>query len=77
MAKTRAETPRQKPDYGQRLNRIRQSAQIGYHLNRAMDNGLSVEEAGEIVTQPPSMLAGQTHLPLLGCGRGAKQSIIE
>lgn len=27
------------------------SAQIGYHLNRAMDNGLSVEEAGEIVTQ--------------------------
>ncbi|HAN6680532.1 TPA: carboxymuconolactone decarboxylase family protein, partial [Escherichia coli] len=28
-----------------------QSAQIGYHLNRAMDNGLSVEEAGEIVTQ--------------------------
>lgn len=28
-----------------------QSAQIGYHLNRAMDNGLSAEEAGEIVTQ--------------------------
>lgn len=28
-----------------------QSAQIGYHLNRAMDNGLSAEEVGEIVTQ--------------------------
>lgn len=28
-----------------------QSAQIGYHLNRAMDNGLSAEEAGEIITQ--------------------------
>ncbi|QNK31233.1 carboxymuconolactone decarboxylase family protein [Serratia sp. JUb9] len=28
-----------------------QSAQIGYHLNRAMDNGLTAEEAGEIVTQ--------------------------
>ena len=28
-----------------------QSAQIGYHLNKAMDNGLSSEEAGEIVTQ--------------------------
>ena len=28
-----------------------QSALIGYHLNRAMDNGLSAEEAGEIVTQ--------------------------
>ncbi|KAA5927800.1 4-carboxymuconolactone decarboxylase [Pantoea sp. Bo_2] len=28
-----------------------QSVQIGYHLNRAMDNGLSAEEAGEIVTQ--------------------------
>ena len=28
-----------------------QSAQIGYHLNRAIDNGLSSEEAGEIVTQ--------------------------
>jgi len=28
-----------------------QSAQIGYHLNRAMDNGLSAEEAGEVVTQ--------------------------
>lgn len=26
-----------------------QSAQIGYHLNRAMDNGLSAQEAGEIV----------------------------
>ena len=28
-----------------------QSAQIGYHLNRAMDNGLSAEEAGEVVAQ--------------------------
>ncbi|MCO7262941.1 carboxymuconolactone decarboxylase family protein [Dickeya zeae] len=28
-----------------------QSAQIGYHLNRALDNGLSVEEAGEVVAQ--------------------------
>lgn len=27
-----------------------QIAQIGYHLNRAMDNGLTAEEAGEIVT---------------------------
>ena len=27
-----------------------QSAQIGYHLNRAMDNGLTAEEAGEIVS---------------------------
>ncbi|MEG3111091.1 carboxymuconolactone decarboxylase family protein [Pantoea sp. T14] len=27
-----------------------QSAQIGYHLNRAMDNGLTAEEAGEIIT---------------------------
>jgi 4-carboxymuconolactone decarboxylase len=26
-----------------------QSAQITYHLNRAMDNGLTVEEAGEVV----------------------------
>ncbi|HEC2163114.1 TPA: carboxymuconolactone decarboxylase family protein [Klebsiella oxytoca] len=26
-----------------------QSAQIGYHLNRAMDNGLTAQEAGEIV----------------------------
>lgn len=26
-----------------------QSAQIGYHLNRAMDNGLTAEEAGEVV----------------------------
>ena len=25
--------------------------QIGYHLNRAMDNGLSAEEAGEVVAQ--------------------------
>lgn len=41
-----------------------QSAQIGYHLKRAMDNGLSAEEAGEIVTSC-STLAGQTHLPLL------------
>lgn len=28
-----------------------QSAQISYHLNRAMDNGLTAVEAGEIVTQ--------------------------
>jgi 4-carboxymuconolactone decarboxylase len=28
-----------------------QSAQISYHLNRAMDNGLTAEEAGEIITQ--------------------------
>ncbi|WP_155412879.1 carboxymuconolactone decarboxylase family protein [Yersinia frederiksenii] len=28
-----------------------QSAQISYHLNRAMDNGLTSAEAGEIVTQ--------------------------
>lgn len=28
-----------------------QSAQINYHLNRAMDNGLTAEEAGEIITQ--------------------------
>ncbi len=28
-----------------------QSAQIGYHLNRAMDNGLSAEEAGEVVAR--------------------------
>lgn len=28
-----------------------QSAQIGYHLNRAMDNGLTAVEAGEIVAQ--------------------------
>jgi len=27
-----------------------QSAQITYHLNRAMDNGLTPEEAGEVVT---------------------------
>ena len=26
-----------------------QSAQIGYHLNRAMDNGLTAQESGEIV----------------------------
>ncbi|HAT1591142.1 carboxymuconolactone decarboxylase family protein [Klebsiella oxytoca] len=26
-----------------------QSAQIGYHINRAMDNGLTAQEAGEIV----------------------------
>jgi 4-carboxymuconolactone decarboxylase len=26
-----------------------QSAQITYHLNRAMDNGLTAEEAGEVV----------------------------
>jgi 4-carboxymuconolactone decarboxylase len=28
-----------------------QTAQIGYHLNRAMDNGLTAVEAGEIITQ--------------------------
>lgn len=28
-----------------------QSGQIGYHLNRAMDNGLTGEEAGEVVAQ--------------------------
>lgn len=28
-----------------------QSAQIGYHLNRALDNGLSAAEAGELVAQ--------------------------
>jgi len=28
-----------------------QVAQITYHLNRAMDNGLTREEAGEVVTQ--------------------------
>jgi 4-carboxymuconolactone decarboxylase len=28
-----------------------QSPQINYHLNRAMDNGLTAEEAGEIITQ--------------------------
>ena len=27
-----------------------QSAQITYHLNRAMDNGLTQEQAGEVVT---------------------------
>ena len=27
-----------------------QSAQITYHLNRAMDNGLTPEEVGEVVT---------------------------
>jgi len=27
-----------------------QSAQITYHMNRAMDNGLTPEEAGEVVT---------------------------
>ena len=27
-----------------------QSAQIGYHLNRAMDNGLTQAEAAEAVT---------------------------
>ncbi|WP_244471287.1 carboxymuconolactone decarboxylase family protein, partial [Rhizobium ecuadorense] len=26
-----------------------QSAQITYHLNRAMDNGLTADEAGEVV----------------------------
>lgn len=54
-----------------------QSAQIGYHLNRAMDNGLSVEEAGEIVTRA-AFYAGWpnafTAAPVVG---GAKQSIIE
>jgi 4-carboxymuconolactone decarboxylase len=28
-----------------------QSAQVTYHLNRAMDNGLTQSEAGEVVTQ--------------------------
>ncbi|EJT05887.1 carboxymuconolactone decarboxylase family protein [Rhizobium sp. CCGE 510] len=28
-----------------------QSAQITYHLNRAMDNGLTAEEAGEVIAQ--------------------------
>ncbi len=28
-----------------------QSGQIAYHLNRAMDNGLTAEEAGEVVAQ--------------------------
>ncbi|MET4794840.1 alkylhydroperoxidase/carboxymuconolactone decarboxylase family protein YurZ [Bradyrhizobium japonicum] len=28
-----------------------QVAQITYHLNRAMDNGLTQEQAGEVVTQ--------------------------
>lgn len=27
-----------------------QSAQIPYHLNRAMDNGLTQEQAGEVIT---------------------------
>ena len=27
-----------------------QSAQIAYHLNRAMDNGLTHTEAGEVIT---------------------------
>jgi 4-carboxymuconolactone decarboxylase len=27
-----------------------QAAQITYHLNRAMDNGLTKEQAGEVVT---------------------------
>jgi 4-carboxymuconolactone decarboxylase len=28
-----------------------QTAQITYHLNRAMDNGLTQEQAGEMLTQ--------------------------
>jgi 4-carboxymuconolactone decarboxylase len=41
-----------------------QSAQIGYHLNRAMDNGLSAEEAGEVVARRRSTRDGQMRLPL-------------
>jgi 4-carboxymuconolactone decarboxylase len=36
-----------------------QSAQIGYHLNRAMDNGLTAQEAGRSLRMPLSMPAGQ------------------
>lgn len=42
-----------------------QSAQIGYHLNRAMDNGLSAEEAGEVVARAAFYADGQMRLPLL------------
>ncbi|EPY6974276.1 MULTISPECIES: carboxymuconolactone decarboxylase family protein [Klebsiella] len=46
-----------------------QSAQIGYHLNRAMDYGLSAEEAGEVITLTTSY-AGRpntfTAAPVIG-----------
>jgi 4-carboxymuconolactone decarboxylase len=29
-----------------------QVAQIAYHLNRAMDNGLTPEQTGEVITHP-------------------------
>ncbi len=46
-----------------------QSAQISYHLNRSMDNGLSAEEAGEVITLAASY-AGRpnafTATPVIG-----------
>ncbi|EOC1326662.1 carboxymuconolactone decarboxylase family protein [Cronobacter dublinensis] len=54
-----------------------QSAQIGYHLNRAMDNGLTAEEAGEVVAQA-AFYAGWpnafTAAPVVGEVLRARQS---
>ena len=51
--------PKQHPDlHGDWVREINlkliasgQSAQITYHLNRAMNNGLTAEEAGELIAQ--------------------------
>jgi 4-carboxymuconolactone decarboxylase len=40
-----------------------QVAQITYHLNRAMDNGLTQEQAGEVLTQLAFWLGGRTLSP--------------
>jgi hypothetical protein len=81
LAKTRAETPRQKPDYGQRVNRIRtecadwlradrnQASVAGFQRGSLPENqeqGVSSKfNQSWRLPRPPSMLAGQTHLPLL------------
>ncbi len=40
-----------------------QVAQITYHLNRAMDNGLTKEQASEVLTHLAFLLAGLTSSP--------------
>ena len=51
-----------------------QVAQVPYHPNRAMDNGLTKEQADEALTPLPSMSAGRMHFRRCRCLRTCREA---
>ena len=70
---------RPQPRYGQRPDRFRPGRADSYHLNRAMDNGLTQEQAAESSRISRSMPAGRTLFPRCRsqrtCSRSATRGI--